>query len=188
MGAGRGRRRAARQARPRAGLRRSSPRSCARATDTRRVHTILRDQRTVAGIGRGLLRRHPAPGPALAVRLARRRCRSTTAARLLEATRGRPGRGRLEAERERAGGPAHEDRRPLRPSTAATARRAPDAAPTSAGCRTSPTRSRTAPRARPAARSWPTAACPGWCASSLVPFRTSVHGADEFVRIAQCRP
>ena len=50
---GRGRRRADREARTGSRRATSSRSGCATATDGRRVHTILRDQRTVAGVGRG---------------------------------------------------------------------------------------------------------------------------------------
>jgi formamidopyrimidine-DNA glycosylase len=52
-GAGTRGRRAARQARPRGPDRRGRRPSATRATTGGRVHTILRDQRTIAGVGRG---------------------------------------------------------------------------------------------------------------------------------------
>ena len=50
-----------------------SPSSCSHGTDKRRIHTWLRDQRTVAGHRSRLRRRRAAPRAGLAVRDARRR-------------------------------------------------------------------------------------------------------------------
>ena len=124
--------------------------------DARRVHTILRDQRTVAGVGPRLQRRHPAPGEALAVRLAREaHPGGTGAADRRHARDPRRGpRGGAAATRR----PAHEDRRPLhgaQPGRGAVPglRRRP-AARELRVARGRPT----APAARPAARCSPTAA------------------------------
>ena len=135
----------------------SSPSSCARATDGRRIHTILRDQRTVAGVGRGyaddvlhraklspyaslksLTRRRARAAARRAARRARRRSRARTHAR-----------GRAVAEQARRA--LHRARQARR--AVSRVRR-----PTSSACRTSRTRSSTARRVRPAARCSPTAA------------------------------
>ena len=128
------------------------------STDGRRVHTILRDQRTVAGVGRGysddaLHHARLSPYAVLGKLDAEERDR------LVDGAPGDPHR------RPRGGaapqrGPPDQARATTSPSTVAGASRAPAAAPTSAASPTSPTRSRTAPTARPAARSSPTGACP----------------------------
>ncbi|MGH3369467.1 MAG: hypothetical protein ACRDPR_05655, partial [Nocardioidaceae bacterium] len=126
--------------------------------DRRRVHTILRDQRTVAGIGRGysddiLHRAKLSPYASLAsLTLDDRRA-------LLEATRSVLQEA-LEIERRRAGGLPTKlgDHFTVHNRYGQPCR---DAEATCGGSPTSRTRSPTARRARPAGRSWPTAASPG---------------------------
>ncbi len=130
--------------------------------DPRRIHTILRDQRTVAGIGRGysddvLHRARLSPYATLAsLDAAGRRG-------LLEAVREVLAEG-LEAERRRVGGlppklgdyfAVHNRYGQPCPRCGQDLRRS----------RTSRTRSRTAPRARRGARCWRTGGCRGWSSS-----------------------
>ncbi len=130
-------------------------------SDKRRIHTILRDQRTVSGIGRGytndaLHRAHVSPYATLASLSETERKGLLDAIQLDARRRARRASGSAPAacrSRSSASGSG---------STTARGARARSAATVCAASRTSPTRSRTAPPARPAARSSPTAASPAW--------------------------
>ena len=108
-------------------------------TDKRRIHTLLRDQRTVSGVGRGLRERRAAPRARLAVRDAgvtrrsrsARRCSTRSASR--SPTRwNRSASGRVGCRnRSSATGSG---------STTARGRRVPNAATVCVASRTSPTR------------------------------------------------
>ena len=126
------------------------------ATDGRRVHTMLRDQRTVAGVGRGyaddiLHRAKLSPYASLKSMNAEER------ERLLAALHDVLADG-LERERKREGGLSQNKLGEHFTVHGKTACRARSAATISSASRTSRTKSSTARAARPAARSSPTAA------------------------------
>ena len=157
---GPGRRRSPRGARTGSDERRVRAVAPRRPTDGRRIHTILRDQRTVAGVGRGyaddvLHRAKLSPYASLKSLTPKKR------ERLIAALHEVLDEG-LERERTRTGGLSREQaRRALHRARQGGRARARCAAPTSSASRTSHTKSCTARIVRPAARSSPTVGCRG---------------------------